>query len=224
VTINFWFLIPTLILLWLPRQWLRIGRIRPKKKSRTQRHRSAPADEIGVVPEFQNHSVQFGKEMRNRRNWLDLFRSIAGSICLTEYCFGAGPNPPPTLAEQILGAQAGILVIAMLFQLFRLKRQSVLFAPIFFLLGLTVGLVGYESAFFAWIMIWAVNVVLPGPASFLFTYAAVVGGFGAVFVGKSKLMMLMCGLSCFPLLVSVMARRRLMHFTKKEKTPSDYFE
>src|SRR4051812_28600207 len=73
-------------LLWLPRQWLRLGIGTSRKSPRAAK---SPVADPWNAREPGDPSVSFAVEFRNLRNYVDLFRAAMGSLAL----FGAAYIP-----------------------------------------------------------------------------------------------------------------------------------
>ncbi len=209
------------LMLWFPRQWMRRGVALLQR-----RRRSAKGVERIVEPwkdrEPGDPRVNARVEFLKFRNYIDLFRGMAGSLVIWG---GLGIAPAVEVAEgaargaswKVLGIRAGITVVGVLIQSLRLDHRRVsFFPPIFFLTGLSVGLCGYRGAAFAWVAVWAVNVALPNSLSFLSAYAALMVAFGFAFTRIGSLPVILAGVVTFlPALLSMMANRPLMIYTRK---------
>lgn len=210
-----------LLLLWFPRAWMRRGAAVMKRQRRStkgvERIVEPWKDREPGDPRV-NASVEFAKF----RNYVDLLRGMAGSLAIWG---GIGMEPAITVAEsaargmgwKVLGLQAALTVIAVVIQSLRLERARLsFFPPIFFLGGLSVGLCGWWNAAFAWVLIWAVNIVLPNALLFLMAYAAVQVGFGFAFTRVGNLTVILGGAVTFlPALISMMANRPIQIYTRK---------
>jgi len=209
------------LLLWFPRHWMRRGVAllqRRRRSSKGVERIAEPWKDREPGDPRVNAPVEFLKF----RNYLDLFRGLAGSLVIWG---GLGIAPAITVAEgaargaswKVLAIQAGITVVGVLVQSLRLERGRVsFFPPIFFLGGLSVGLCGYRGAAFAFVAIWVINVALPNSLSFLFVYAVLLTAFGFAFAGIGNLRVILAAVVTFlPALLSLMAKRPLMIYTRK---------
>ncbi len=170
---------------------------------------------------------QFGK----LRNWIDFLRAAAGGIALISQipdfgnvCFAVDPSLPSRMryeeGHRVLLLQMIILVITVFIQTVKPERRLTLVAPVFFLLGLSFGIIGWKAALFAFIIIWAFNLVLPSPAVFLLVLAAVEMGFGlipTVGAAKTYVLLAVC-LTITPVLISALTKRRLTELSKKVRS------
>jgi hypothetical protein len=205
-----------LALLWLPRQWLRFGVIRASR--RRPRDWAPNRDrQPGDV------SVRFGEEFRKARNWVDFFRALAGSVAVGGLLPGvaafaaADPRPTKDNLHFILLLKAVVMLVSLLVQLLRVEGRVTLFAPLFFLQGLSFGFLGVPAAVLAVVGVWALNPALPSAAVFLFVLGALELVFSSLF-GVSRLSMAMVvALTMMPGFVSILSKRHLAQFTKKTK-------
>mgnify|MGYP003676723644 CR=1 FL=1 len=204
-----------LALLWTPRSWLRLGK--PQKSRKTLTPTGGPTRDR--MP--GDHSLWVEEEFKRRRNWLDFGRGIAGSLAVVV----ATPSildtviavPDMPTAKVAFISQAVILFAAVLIQMIRVEERLTLFPPIFFVLGLAFGVVGWKVAIIGFIAVWAINLVLPNPGVFLATYG---GGIVilSVFLGAGVRPAVLMGLLAMaPPVIAVLFRRRLAQFRKRTK-------
>jgi hypothetical protein len=215
------FFLLAVVLLWFPRQWMRLGRTvgkRRKRRADVARREEEPwkADEPG------NPSVKLVAEAKKLRNYVDLLRGAAGSVTLIggfdlQASVSAPADAPVFLDYEVLGLQLAVLLVGLLIQTVRYERGRLLFfAPIFFLCGMSVGLCGWKAALFAFALIWAVNPMLKNPQGFLTIYACTLAVFGALFRGVGdKLSLAIALFSFLPVLLSMLAQRPLVLFTRR---------
>jgi len=219
--VNLPFLLFALLLLWFPRQWLRLGvsvmRRRTKSPAEVRR-----AEEPWNQRERGDPRVDFRGEFGKVRNHVDWLRGGAGSLAVMgglgiEPCLGLAENAGSVAGRELFVAKLGILLVGLLIQTVRYeKSRFMFFAPIFFLCGLSVGLCGVKGAFFAFAMIWALNPMLGSPQGFLAVYAMLMLGFGLLFLGiKNKLPVVALVYCLLPVLLSLLAHRPLVLFSKK---------
>lgn len=221
------YLLFALLLLWFPRQWMRLGkaflnRQRTRSEGMTRReeepwHNSEPGDP----------AVSFRTEFGKIRNYIDLLRGAAGSLSIlggmgVESCITLPSEPTKVLKGEHFALEIAILIIGLVIQAVRNERGRYLFfPPIFFVAGLTLGLCGDKAAGFAFVMIWAVNPMLKNPSMFLTVYALLVGLFGLFFNGVEKYYWVVAMFLVFlPVLLSAMAQRPLVMLARKTtRTP-----
>lgn len=201
-----------LLLLWFPRPWLRVGRWR--KRRRQQRETMVKFQQDGgATPD--DKSVRLGRELRSPRNYVDFLRALAGGLALWEFSFTAGVED----WKFVLGVQLAITFAAILIQSVRWKSSRVtFFAAIFFYAGISIGMGHHVSGLLAFLLVCAVNPVLPTPRLFVSAYAAVLlpfnyflGGTGLLLSAANALMLLA------PVLLSLLAHRPMVIFMRKHE-------
>lgn len=208
-----------LLLLWFPRQWMRLGL--------SLGHRRRSHGPVGGLQPWERRDsgdprIDFRREFSKLRNYFDLLRAGAGGLAIIG---GFGINSSLQLDGSnsavhpvvVMALRFGILLVGVLIQMIRYERRHVtLFAPVFFLSGLSICLCGGWAALFAFVLIWGVNPMLGGPQSFLSLYAAVQLGLGELFNDVSReLPVVAFGLCFLPVLISLLARRPLVVLTRK---------
>jgi hypothetical protein len=212
LSVNWPYLLLAIAMLWFPRQWLRTGARVLKKRRKPDGAMERLAGMGARDPE--DKSVQPGREFANFRNYLDLFRALAGGYSLSQFGLVAGTDDAELPALLI---QAGILLVAVLIQSVRYDGRLSFFAPIFYLVGMTVGASGHYSGLFAFALVLAINPVIPTPRMFLTAYGFLLLPFGFVFGDD----LLQLGVGAFlilvPPLASLLSKRPLVIFTKKAK-------
>lgn len=217
--INLWLLPIALLLLWLPRQWFRFGGKvtalagAPKNASGKRRRRS-PTEERDKT----DVSLKLKDELAKVRNWIDLVRALIGGIALTHVCFSVAPDAAKGVSVQILVIESVILVVAVLIQTIRLENRFSLVAPVFFILGLSIAIIGWKAAVFAIVGVWTLNLVLPSAGVFLFFFAVLEICFGFLLKGAALTSVaLAAGLSMLPVIFSAVTKRPLVRLNKKTK-------
>jgi hypothetical protein len=220
MTLDFSLLIFGLLLLWFPRQWMRRGVAYLQRRRRS-------AESARIVEPWKDREpgdprVQFRTEFGKFRNYLDLLRGAAGSLVMMG---GMGIPPSIDVAEgapriaayQVAGLAGGILLIGLLVQAVRYEKNRFSFyPPIFYLAGLSVGLTDIRGATFAFALIWTINPALPNAQAFLSVYALLMTLFGHFFTRSTDISAIYAGVLCFlPVLLSLLANRPLMVFTRK---------
>ena len=219
IQIDYRFLGIALLLLWLPRQWLRFGQLGSRSRGRRQKAWTPKRDrEPGEI------SVRFGEEFTKPRNWIDLLRAGVGSYALCGCVFTLSADANLPVRNSLFWLQASFLFVGFLIQILRSEVKVTLFAPLFYLQGLAIGLLGWSNALLAITAIWAINPVLPSAAIFLFIFGGLgvcfglVMPVGATFTGRdSRDVYLLLALAVLPGALSLVLRRRLAQFTKKTK-------
>lgn len=210
-----------LLLLWIPRQWLRLGKVVGGR-----RRRSGTTVEPWRTREPGDPQLSY-HEFTKLRNYVDLLRGIAGGLAIV-----GGPMIEPALsandalqrgaAKQVLVVVTAILLVGVLIQTIRYERHRIgFFAPVFFLAGLSVALCGPWPAVFAFALVWAVNPMFRNPEAFLSVYAVVLVAFGIMFHETPRTHpMIAFGLCFLPVLLSLLTRRPLVVFTRKAGSPA----
>jgi hypothetical protein len=209
VLVNHWLLPFALILLWLPRQWLRNGgSVMPTPRLR---RRASPQDH-----DPRDLSLRWQEEFFKFRNWVDVLRAAVGSWAVANACFSTTDDAAKSVYGAILALKVLALLIAVLIQTTRRERREItLVAPVFFMMGLSFGLIGTTAAFFACVMVWTLNRALPGAGVFLCVFAGLQVCFGFGLASAPLPMILLAGaLSCVPVLLSAVTRRRLERISR----------
>lgn len=211
MSVNYWLLPIALLLLWFPRQWLRFGGKVIAGPRRT------PEDKANR--DLRDVSIKYADELKKPRNWVDFLRAMTGSLAVAYACFDTAAGVEKMPVVEIFTLQAAIFVIAVLIQTVRIEGKFALVAPIFFLLGLSFGVIGWKAAAFACVTVWIVNLVLPGPGAFLFVFAGLEVCFGLLLPRQASLRgaILAAALSILPVLFSALTKRRLVKMNKKTK-------
>lgn len=214
-------LVAAIALLWLPRKLLRAGR----RLHAGGRHRHHGTD-VNAAQLHATGEVSFRLEIAKLRNTIDLLRGALGSVLLVggfaviEPAVTAAEEAPAEVARLAAFVPVGVLLVAVLIQMLRFEHRLRLFPPLFFLAGLSVGLCGPTAALFALVLVWTINMALPGPASFLSLHAVLLVLFGLFFRGLGDRLPLLAGaLTFLPVLLSLLLQRPLALFAKRVKSP-----
>jgi len=223
VTIDWLPFLIAVLLLWLPRQVLRLGGKVLRFGGRRRKIRDTnPAH----VREHGDPAVSLREEIAKPRNTIDLLRATLGSVVILgtfegiEPALRAGPGADAAELQRVFFFQIAVLLAGVLIQTFRYEGRLTLFAPIFYLSGLTFGMCGFYPALFALVLVWTINLGLPNAAAFLSVYALLVGTFGLMFDGLANpLPLIATGLLILPVFFSLLLRRRLAQFSKRLKVP-----
>lgn len=219
MTVNLPFLLLALLMLWFPRQWLRLGRVFKRRRSAGA---TRAASEPWNVREAGDPRVSIGAEFSKFRNYIDLLRAAAGSLALAgglgiPASIDVAEGAPRNMSYAVLALRALILLIGLLMQTVRYDKRKVTFYPaIFFIAGLSVGLCDPSAAAFAFAMVWAINAMFGNAQAFLAVYALLIVGFGSLFASRLGLTVILAGfLALLPVLLSLMANRPLVVFSRK---------
>lgn len=212
--------IVALLLLWIPRQWLRAGGAlfkRGHKHGRVRRDREAER-------EPGDNSIYFRDEFLKVRNYVDFFRAGIGGLAIVGLPVadiapaikaGSGAALWQTNMVDVVGIT--VLLIGVLIQSFRFEKRSAMFPPIFYISGLTFGTLGVAVAAPAVVLTWAINTTLSGPLAFLCLYSVTIGIFGLLLSDNWEQVGVTTALVFLPVLISLLAKKRLVHFSKKVK-------
>lgn len=208
-----------LLLLWFPRRWMRRGAAflqRRRKSAESARTEPWKNREPG------DPHISFPAEFGKLRNYIDLLRAGTGSLMLwgglgmpSAILLAAGASRNDTL--KFMAMRAALLLIGVLIQAIRYEKKHLSFyPPIFYLAGVSLALCDPRAAAFAFVLVWAINSALPNARGFLTAYAALVLAFGLFFSRRLDLSVVYAGALCFlPVLLSLLANRQLMVFTRK---------
>lgn len=208
MSISYFFLIPAVLLLWLPRGLLRRGTFLQSRKrfSSPRSHRQPGEKGFRVVEEFSKP-----------RNYIDLLRGIAGSYGVMLFSFTLS-DPSGLIGPQSLFAiQVAILIIGVFIQTIRWDNRRVTNPPAFYLVGISAGLCGYQSALFGAATAWAFCALVPHPAIFLVMQALSIGGFCLLFEGLHRVDIVTVGIGILPVFLSFALRRSLAIGTVKHR-------
>lgn len=224
MSINYFYLVLAIILLWMPRHWLRGGRKAARKLG--LRRRSTKRDFVRIRESGDNR-VNASEEFSKARNYVDFLRALTGGLLLmgnpdlgVSSCFAG--------TEEIVAAQVGsfvfeiqilIIAIGIVRQFVRFEGRVTFFAPLFYFAGLGLVLCGFGAGFFAFLLVWTLNSAIPvPPVGFLSVYTLFLGLLGMLFQGLGNYYVYTAAvLYGLPVVVSLMARRSLALFAKKQK-------
>lgn len=222
VNIDWLQLIPAIVLLWLPRQALRAGG-RVFEFQRRRRRRFIDTNPA-KTRDPHDQSVSLRTEIGKMRNHIDFVRAGLGAVMLMggvpgiDAAWQSAPAADPETVRWVVYGRIAVLAVAVLIQLFRFEHRPILFAPIFYLTGLSIGLSGFHAGGFALLLVWIINLVLPNAAAFLSVHALLIVVFGTLFLGlQNRLVLVNAGLVFLPVLVSLLGRRPLVQLSKKQK-------
>jgi hypothetical protein len=220
MSVNLPYLLLALLLLWFPRQWMRLGLI--VRRRRRREAAAARKSEPWNRREPGDPRMSFPVEIAKGRNFVDLLRGAAGGLAVVG---GYGLETSIALVEgagrvaalQLFWLKVAILFTGVLLQTLRYEHQRVtFFAPVFFLAGLSVSLCGHWGALFAFLLVWSINPMLGNAQGFLAVYALLLGAFGLLFRGfAGKLPLVALALCLAPVLLSLLSGRPLIVLTRK---------
>ena len=220
MTVDLPLLLFGLLLLWFPRQWMRLG------KTIGSRRRKTPLipgiDDPSNQRESGDPRISFSREFSKIRNYFDLLRGGVGSLAIMggmdifpSIAPAPGDNALPLWGVETI--KLAILFLGLAIQTTRYERHHVtFFAPIFYLGGLSLSLCTTWGAFLSFTLIWALNPMINGAKSFLLMYAIVMTSFALFFRDWDAEASISAFMLCFlPVLLSLLARRPLVVFSRK---------
>ena len=213
LTPHAFYLVFAVALLWFPRQWLRSG-VRVLKRRRKPDGVFEQLAGVGAR-DPADKSVQLGREFRTFRNHVDLMRSFVGSYGLMTYAF-SGPG-----TGKVLAVQAAVLFVGLGIQAIRVDGgRFSFFAPIFYLVGLSVGFCQHYVGLFAFALVLAINPIIPNPRLFLTAFGVLLVPLGVLLGANSRLVLVAAaGVLAIPL-ASLLTKRPVVIFARKTKSPS----
>ncbi|MCF7689831.1 MAG: hypothetical protein K9M98_13195 [Cephaloticoccus sp.] len=224
MSINYFYLLLALLLLWIPRHWLRVGRRAARALGLARRQRKR---EFVRIRESGDNRVNFTEEFSKPRNYIDFLRALVGGLILIgnpdwgiSSCFHLeGEMLSLTQDSIIFNLQIGIVTLAIVRQFVRYEGRMTFYAPLFFMAGLAFGLCGFGAGFFAFLLVWTFNSALPiPPVGFLTVYILMLWLLSLLFQGISNSYVYATAvIFLIPVVVSLMARRSLALFNKKIK-------
>ncbi len=223
MSINYFYLILALALLWMPRHWLRGGR-RAARKLGLRRRRSYKRD-IVRIRESGDNRVNFAEEFGKPRNYVDFLRAFTGGLLLlgnadwaVTSCFETS-GAMSAVREDLFIFEIQILIIAIgvIRQFVRMEGRVTFYAPLFYFAGLSLSLCGVGAGMSALLLVWTLNAALPiPPVGFLTVYAVFLTLLGLLFQGIDNRYVYATGIMfILPVVISLMARRSLALFNKK---------
>lgn len=216
MVVNLPYFLLGIALLWFPRRWMRFGLVFGRRKRKSRRD-----DEPWMLREHGDPRLNFWREFRKPRNYFDFFRAAAGGLAIIggEHIAPSLPLPAEggDFSTMVMLAAMLILLIGILIQTYRNENgRMAFFAPIFYLAGLSVCLVGSWGAVFAFILIWALNPLFGNPQAFLAVYGVVVTVFGVALRDVSiERPIAALGFCLLPVLLSLMTGRPLIVYSRK---------
>jgi hypothetical protein len=215
-----------LVLLWFPRPWMRLGiSVGRRRKGSGRKHHEEV--EPWLRRESGDPRIDPRREARKVRNYFDLLRGLAGSIAILGGPFvvaslTAAEGASKVVAREVLALNLAILFVGLLIQTMRFERgRMTFFAPIFYLAGVSASLCSGWGALFAFLLIWGMNPMLGSAQGFLTVYGVLLCIFGLLFRGLTdKMPIAALGLCLLPVLLSLLARKPLVVFSRKAARPT----
>ena len=117
----------------------------------------------------------------------------------------------------VLALRGGILLVGVLIQTLRWNKERLtFFPPIFYLTGLSFGLLKPWGALAAFLLVWTFNTGIGNAQGFLTIYAVLMMVFGSLFAGRRDNLVLLVSFLCFlPVLLSLLSNRPLVVLSRK---------
>ena len=206
----------SLLLLWTPRQLLRVGsavikenRGKPEEES-DPRHIRAPGD----------ISLRIGEELAKTRNYLDLLRGVAGTLFLLgtpamDPALMAASSGGASAAKVALAARVAVLGMGVVLQMIRWDGRPIFFPPVFFMIGMAGVMAGPEPTLAAIIIAWLASRAFSTPTALFICFGLLLGVFGFVFDGKSLTLIASCALLMVPPMISLLTGRPLYGISRR---------
>lgn len=197
-------------MLLFPRQMFRWG-------PRFGKRRARPVDET-FERDRRDLSVRLGEECGKGRNWFDFFRALAGGLALFQMAVILPPEPTTFDLWMACIVLSPILILAIIVQTVRKEDRVILFPPLFFMMGLSIPVIGAIPATIAIVAIAALNLGLPSPSMFLVVFGAICGGLDVLFDPDDwRYSIVIFIVSIVPVLISLMTRRRLVTISRRPR-------
>lgn len=216
LVIHWPYLLLALAMLWFPRQWLRSGGRLFKRRRIPQTSVEKLAGKGSRDPD--DKSVHPGKEFGTFRNYIDLFRALAGGYGLAEFSFTASGEDSTRVLFWI---QFAVLLVAVFIQAVRIEgAKHNYFAPIFWFVGLSVGFPAHYTGLFAFALVLAINPAIPNPRMFLTVYGLLVLVVGFLFGAPAGANSLVAGFILLVPLASLLSKRPVVIFARKPRSAS----
>jgi hypothetical protein len=206
--VHWLYLLTGLALLLYPRQWMRFGKWR--KKRRKERETADRFAQDGAN-DPSDKSVRLGRELRALRNYLDFFRALAGGMAVWQFSFVFDP----TDKWPVLGLKVALTLLAVTVQVTRFRERITFFAAIFFFAGLSIGMGNYVSGSLAFLLTCTINPVIPNPRVFVSAYGLLLLPFNYFLGGDRNLVVVNSVLILLGPLVSLLLKRPMVVFTRK---------
>ncbi|EIQ01159.1 hypothetical protein OpiT1DRAFT_05727 [Opitutaceae bacterium TAV1] len=170
-------LILSVILLWIPRPWMSRGRLGGEKRRSASPPAAGPAPDSplkkagGRTAYMRNYDLDFIREVKDARNWLDFFRALVAGYGLFESGIAGVALVDLPLAQSgpVIAAQIAVVAVAVALQVPASAERGVLHchAPVFFIQGLLFGLVDWRAGLVAAAIAWTNTPLLKTPLTFL---------------------------------------------------------
>jgi hypothetical protein len=150
------------------------------------------------------------------QNWADLVRSCAGAWLLVGYAFNtSGPSAHASPVATYL--QIGVLLLGVLVQTVRLGGEVNLFAPLFYLTGLTFVLGGYREGGFAVACGWAMAIGTRDFRYLLPTLVVMLAGAAMIYQALHPIVIAGLVFALLPTAFAALFQKRLWFLARERK-------
>ncbi len=201
-TVHYLYLAVSILLLWVPRNWLRLGLRLTPKPERVYNAAKVERDPMDRTPK---PITEAGKT----RNWVDFFRATIGTAAIMWTAI-LPPEGHAGVDHVTLGIQMGIIFVSVCVQMVRFEGRFSLFAPIFFIQGACFGMAGFLPGLFSMLIAWGLSPVLPSAGAILFVHGACILSFGLLLQDVTPaLLFYAAGITWFPMVFAVLIQKRL---------------
>lgn len=197
MTIHWTYLIPALVLLWLPMPL-------PAKMRLDGRNHET--------------TVPLKDMVRAWQNWADLVRAGLAAYVLLEWAITVDPTMHPRNSSAMLW-QWAILTVGVLLQTIRFNRMFLFVAPVFYLCGLTVPLSGYIEGTFALFVGWLFSIAGKKMGYQLPVMAVALGIAGFVLGGLKLGVLFNCTVIFLPFILSLLFEIDLLYLHAIHRPP-----
>ncbi len=197
-----------LAMLWFPRQWMRFGKL--WRKSRKERETMERFAQDGAN-DPDDKSVRLGRELKNKRNYIDVLRALVGAVALWDFSFEAEQESK----WLVFWLCCAVAFIAVLIQSIRWRERITFFAAVFFYAGLSSGMGSYYPGALAFLLVCAVNPVIPTPRLFVSAYALLLLPFNFFLGDDWRIALFNTFILLVPVIWSMMVKRPMVIFTRR---------
>lgn len=156
-------------------------------------------------------SVRLGRELKNKRNYIDVFRALVGTVALWKFSFEGDDE----MRWMIFGICCALTFIAVLIQSIRWRERITFFAAIFFYAGVSSGIGSYYPGALAFLLICAINPVIPTPRLFVSAYALLLLPFNFFLGDDWRIALFNSIVLIVPVIWSMMVKRPMVIFTRR---------
>lgn len=216
MTVDYLLFVPALVLLLMPRSWMRVGGSLWKSR---RRHRGVSRG----LDSLNGSTLAVKREFAKARNYFDFFRAAISSAAIVG-AFGFDPviDVAPGAAHgarNLLLVQLAVLFGGVLLQTVRWERGRIgLAAPVFYLAGMTIALQTPIPGVCAFALAWMLTPIVPNAQGFLTLASMAFVGVAIPLGGITLFTIVGAALLFLPVLLSLLARRPLVVFSRRAGT------